>query len=125
MKGMGVTSSRTDEYSTSSYDTSADHPAAPTHEDFRPETPPRLANDDPNAASLNGIATTEFVWSFGGHSVYVTGAWDDWRVKVALNRTSPSAFTAILALPVGTFQYKFIVDGNWKYVIHFLHLKVR
>lgn len=79
--------------------------------DNHPDTPPALAAD---ASSLASICPTEFKWSFGGHSVYVTGAWDDWRVKAALSRSSPHHFVTVLALPVGTYQYKFIVDGNWK-----------
>lgn len=104
---MGVTASRTDEYATA--DDLADTAL--------PDSSRSLTNDDRNGSSLTNITTTEFVWSFGGSSVYVTGAWDDWRVKAALSRTSPTDFTAVLALPIGTFQYKFIVDGNWKYVL--------
>lgn len=103
---MGVTASRTDEYAVT------DDPT----DGSLPESSGSLTTDDRNRSSLTNITTTEFVWSFGGSSVYVTGAWDDWRVKAALSRTSPTDFTAVLALPVGTFQYKFIVDGNWKYV---------
>lgn len=102
---MGVTASRTDEYAT------ADDPSDTPLEDSSQS----LSSDDPHGSSLANITTTEFVWAFGGSSVYVTGAWDDWRVKAALSRTSPTEFTAVLALPVGTFQYKFIVDGNWKH----------
>lgn len=56
----------------------------------------------------------ELKWNYGGHSVYVTGAWDGWNNKYALYRTHHNEFTAVLLLPVGTFQYKFIVDGNWR-----------
>lgn len=106
---MGVTASRTDEYAATDDPTDASLPASSGS----------LTSDDRSRSSLTNITTTEFVWSFGGSSVYVTGAWDDWRVKAALSRTSPTDFTAVLALPVGTFQYKFIVDGNWKYVSTF------
>lgn len=101
---MGVAASRADEFAPTQESTDGD----------LPESSASLSNDDRNGSSLANITITEFIWSFGGSSVYVTGAWDDWRVKAALSRTSPTDFTAVLALPVGTFQYKFIVDGNWK-----------
>lgn len=112
---MGVAASRTDEYAANDFPNNNIDTHDPHTLDQRPESPPPLANNDRNASSLNNITATEFVWSLGGHSVYVTGAWDDWRVKAALSRTSPTDFTAVLALPVGTFQFKFIVDGNWKH----------
>lgn len=107
---MGGTASRTDDPS------GKDDVPLPEANDH-PESPPPLhALDRKPSSSLNNFTTTEFIWNFGGHSVYVTGAWDDWRVKAALSRTTPTDFTAVLALPIGTFQYKFIVDGTWKYV---------
>ena len=81
--------------------------------DSRPDTPPVLVQDSRRGEALP-VAPTEFKWSFGGHNVYVTGAWDDWRVKASLSRVSPHEFVTVLALLVGTYQYKFIVDGNWK-----------
>ena len=28
---------------------------------------------------------------------------------------TPGGFATVLSIPVGTYQYKFIVDGNWKH----------
>lgn len=108
---MGGTASQEDDYSANNQVSDNDND---DQIDSRPETPPRLLDDNRKTGSMSNIATTEFSWTFGGHSVYVTGAWDDWRVKVALSRTSPNSFTAVLALPLGEYQYKYIVDGNWK-----------
>ena len=57
---------------------------------------------------------TIFNWKFGGKSIYLTGNWDGWRKQIPL-RKSEDEFTAILALPIGRFQYKFTIDGEWKY----------
>lgn len=85
------------------------------------ETPPALLQDPTVPAarvnsSLGSIVPTIFNWGFGGHDVYITGAWDKWATKVALTRAGPGAdHSTVLSLPVGTYQYKFIVDGNWKH----------
>lgn len=102
---MGVTASRDDEYSASEN---------PDVENALPGTSPRLHSGDRKPSSLANITSTDFIWSFGGSSVYVTGAWDDWRLKTSLSRTTQTDHTVVLSLPLGTFQYKFIVDGNWK-----------
>jgi Glycogen recognition site of AMP-activated protein kinase len=65
-------------------------------------------------SSLGSIVPTIFTWAFAGHTVYVTGAWDNWRAKVPLSRNG-NEHSAVLSLPVGTYQFKFIVDGNWKH----------
>jgi 5'-AMP-activated protein kinase, regulatory beta subunit len=64
--------------------------------------------------SLGSIVPTIFTWTFGGHSVSVTGAWDHWAAKVPLAKNG-GEHSAVLNLPVGSYQYKFIVDGNWKH----------
>lgn len=108
---MGGTASRTDDYPVDEEQADADIPGS------LPETPPALHLGVRKDSSLANISLTEFKWTFGGHSVYVTGAWDDWRFKSPLTRSSPADFTTVLAVPAGTFQYKFIVDGNWKYAL--------
>lgn len=107
---MGATASRTDDFP----DTDSDpHPL-----DLLPLVTRPLSSVDPPNTISNSLSIAELKWNFGGSSVYVTGAWDSWKSKYALYRTQHNEFTAILLLPVGTFQYKFIVDGNWKYVFY-------
>lgn len=53
-----------------------------------------------------------FTWCGGGRSVYITGGFNNWKEKIPLN-LSEKDFTLIQYLPVGTYQYKFIVDGKW------------
>lgn len=81
------------------------------------ETPPSVLDPAGRVgSSLGSIVPTIFTWTHGGHTVYVTGAWDSWSVKVPLTRAGVE-HTAVLSLPVGSYQYKFIVDGNWKCVL--------
>eukprot|EP00178_Gracilaria_changii_P016347 TRINITY_DN464_c0_g1_i1.p1 TRINITY_DN464_c0_g1~~TRINITY_DN464_c0_g1_i1.p1 ORF type:complete len:106 (-),score=15.41 TRINITY_DN464_c0_g1_i1:1034-1351(-) len=105
---MGGTASRPSEL----LDTEL-HPS-PTHDSLPHESYSALDVDDRNNSSVEHIVPTEFKWSNGGYSVYITGAWDEWSRKTQLSRTHPAEYATVLALPVGTFQYKFIVDGNWK-----------
>jgi hypothetical protein len=57
---------------------------------------------------------TVFNWAHGGKSVFVTGTWNNWKDMIPLRR-SEHDFTAILELPPGLHQYKFIVDGKWRH----------
>eukprot|EP00188_Purpureofilum_apyrenoidigerum_P002751 Plantae.Rhodophyta-Purpureofilum_apyrenoidigerum.ctg28124.p1 GENE.Plantae.Rhodophyta-Purpureofilum_apyrenoidigerum.ctg28124~~Plantae.Rhodophyta-Purpureofilum_apyrenoidigerum.ctg28124.p1 ORF type:complete len:245 (+),score=9.34 Plantae.Rhodophyta-Purpureofilum_apyrenoidigerum.ctg28124:519-1253(+) len=61
----------------------------------------------------DALVSTTFSWNLGGHSVYVTGAWDQWQSRHPMFKVG-SEFSAVLPLPLGTFQYKYIVDGEWR-----------
>ncbi|KAJ9522251.1 hypothetical protein QJQ45_008078 [Haematococcus lacustris] len=54
------------------------------------------------------------VWSHGGSHVEVEGSFDNWSTRQLLQRTGKD-FTIVKLLPPGVYQYKFIVDGEWKY----------
>mmetsp|Transcript_9933 Transcript_9933/g.17897 ORF Transcript_9933/g.17897 Transcript_9933/m.17897 type:complete len:327 (+) Transcript_9933:63-1043(+) len=69
---------------------------------------------DRNEESLGNIVPTVFTWSHGGNAVFVTGAWDHWQSKAPMHRTG-NEYSVILSLQVGHFQYKFIVDGEWRH----------
>nr|CAD1837963.1 unnamed protein product [Ananas comosus var. bracteatus] len=57
---------------------------------------------------------TMITWSHGGREVFVEGSWDNWKTKKLLQR-SGKEFAIMKVLPSGYYQYKFIVDGEWKY----------
>lgn len=44
----------------------------------------------------------------------VEGSFDNWTNRQALQRSGKD-FTIVKLLPPGVYQYKFIVDGEWKY----------
>eukprot|EP00128_Syssomonas_multiformis_P006624 Colp12_sorted_trinity150504_noHs@21125 len=60
------------------------------------------------------VIPTVFRWKHGGKQVFITGTFNDWKGRIPLNR-SHDEFTTILDLPVGTHQYKFIVDDEFKW----------
>ncbi|KAK4487468.1 hypothetical protein RD792_005898 [Penstemon davidsonii] len=61
-----------------------------------------------------GIPTI-ITWSFGGQSVAVEGSWDNWRVRKILQKSGKD-HSILLVLPAGIFHYKFIVDGEVRYI---------
>ncbi|XP_006005535.1 5'-AMP-activated protein kinase subunit beta-2 [Latimeria chalumnae] len=51
-------------------------------------------------------------WPEGGKEVYIAGSFNNWSTKIPLTK-SHNDFVAILDLPEGEHQYKFLVDGQW------------
>ncbi|GMH36951.1 hypothetical protein BSKO_04824 [Bryopsis sp. KO-2023] len=60
------------------------------------------------------LVPTMVVWSHGGNHVAVEGSFDNWTARQTLQRSGKN-FTVVKLLPPGVYQYKFIVDGEWKY----------
>lgn len=56
-----------------------------------------------------------FRWPYGGTQVVVAGAWDNWAGRTALVRGADGTWEARMHLPARTYQYKFVVDGQWCY----------
>ncbi|KAM6601868.1 hypothetical protein CsatA_021477 [Cannabis sativa] len=57
---------------------------------------------------------TMITWAYGGNDVAVEGSWDNWKTRLPLQRSGKD-FTIMKVLPSGVYQYRFIVDGQWKY----------
>jgi len=45
--------------------------------------------------------------------VFISGSYDNWQQKLPMSR-SHDDFIAIVELPSGEHEYKFLVDGEWK-----------
>lgn len=60
------------------------------------------------------LIPTVIVWSHGGSHVEVEGSFDNWTTRQPMQRSGKD-FTIVKLLPSGVYQYKFIVDGEWKY----------
>ncbi|XP_008810797.1 SNF1-related protein kinase regulatory subunit beta-1-like [Phoenix dactylifera] len=58
---------------------------------------------------------TMISWNLGGNDVLVEGSWDNWTTRKALQR-SGKVHSILLVLPSGVYQYKFIVDGERRYI---------
>lgn len=57
---------------------------------------------------------TMITWAYGGKDVAVEGSWDNWKTRVSLQRSGKD-FTIMKVLPSGVYQYRFVVDGQWRY----------
>ncbi|XP_059624931.1 SNF1-related protein kinase regulatory subunit beta-1 [Cornus florida] len=57
---------------------------------------------------------TLITWNYGGNDVAVEGSWDNWTRK-ALQKSGKD-YSILLVLPLGIYHYKFIVDGEWRYI---------
>ncbi|XP_058070577.1 SNF1-related protein kinase regulatory subunit beta-2 [Magnolia sinica] len=57
---------------------------------------------------------TMITWSYGGKEVAVEGSWDNWKTKKPLQRSGKD-FTIMKVLPSGFYQYRFVVDGEWRH----------
>ncbi|XP_077241539.1 5'-AMP-activated protein kinase beta-2 subunit protein [Tasmannia lanceolata] len=58
---------------------------------------------------------TMITWNYGGNDVVVEGSWDNWSSRKTLQRSGKD-HSILLVLPSGIYQYKFIVDGEWRYI---------
>nr|XP_018685997.1 PREDICTED: probable peptide/nitrate transporter At3g43790 isoform X4 [Musa acuminata subsp. malaccensis] len=61
-----------------------------------------------------GIPTL-ITWNRGGNVVLVEGSWDDWTSRKHLQRSGKD-HAILMVLPSGVYRYKFIVDGQLKYI---------
>ncbi|KAG8490200.1 hypothetical protein CXB51_016036 [Gossypium anomalum] len=57
---------------------------------------------------------TMITWGYGGKEVAIEGSWDNWKTRIPLQRCGKD-FTIMKVLPSGVYQYRFIVDGQWRY----------
>ncbi|KAI4298818.1 hypothetical protein L6164_032335 [Bauhinia variegata] len=60
-----------------------------------------------------GIPTI-ITWNYDGKEVAVEGSWDNWKTRMLLQRSGKD-FTIMKVLPSGVYQYRFLVDGRWRY----------
>ncbi|XP_052186383.1 SNF1-related protein kinase regulatory subunit beta-1-like [Diospyros lotus] len=58
---------------------------------------------------------TLITWNYGGSDVAVEGSWDNWASRKTLQKSGKD-HSILLVLPSGTYHYKFIVDGEQRYI---------
>ncbi|XP_028758078.1 SNF1-related protein kinase regulatory subunit beta-1-like isoform X1 [Neltuma alba] len=54
-------------------------------------------------------------WTYGGNNVVVQGSWDNWTSRKQLQRAGKD-HSVVMVLPSGLYHYKFIVDGEQRYI---------
>ena len=63
----------------------------------------------------NSLIPTTFEWDNGGNSVFLTGSFCQWKQFFLMKKDLENNFVLNLNLPKGIHQYKFKVDGEWRY----------
>ncbi|XP_038991661.1 sucrose nonfermenting 4-like protein isoform X2 [Hibiscus syriacus] len=59
----------------------------------------------------------QFTWLYGGRNVAVSGSFNGWTELVRMSQVEgcPNVFKAVCAVPHGSHEYKFLVDGEWRH----------
>ena len=79
-----------------------------------------IISEDTFEDSNNIKQNYTFVWSEGGNDVKITGSFSDWKIKFQMtNDPIDQIFKCKLPLGNEIYQYKFIVDGEWKFSKNF------
>ncbi|XP_015570619.1 sucrose nonfermenting 4-like protein [Ricinus communis] len=67
-----------------------------------------------------GVLPLRFVWPYGGRSVFLSGTFTGWTDHIPMSPVEgcPTVFQVICSLTPGYHQYKFFVDGEWRYDEH-------
>ncbi|PKA55362.1 SNF1-related protein kinase regulatory subunit beta-1 [Apostasia shenzhenica] len=73
-----------------------------------------------NISTEKGIPTL-ISWYHGGNDVAVEGSWDNWSSRKALHRSGKD-HSVLLVLPSGIYHYKFIIDGQWRFIPDLPHM---
>eukprot|EP01125_Pyxidicula_operculata_P004782 TRINITY_DN1788_c0_g1_i1.p1 TRINITY_DN1788_c0_g1~~TRINITY_DN1788_c0_g1_i1.p1 ORF type:complete len:479 (-),score=99.32 TRINITY_DN1788_c0_g1_i1:217-1653(-) len=78
-----------------------------------------LKGNKNNVVSIDFTLTTPFWWTLSGKKALVSGTFSHWK-QVEMQHIKDqslkgSKFYTEIALPLGTYQYKYIVDGRWLY----------
>lgn len=60
------------------------------------------------------LVPTVFAWSHGGNYVELEGSFDNWSQRHTMQRAGRDC-SLVKLLPPGVYQYKFIVDGQWRH----------
>lgn len=72
-------------------------------------------DSDSKSSEYSTLMPTTFEWDGGGKSVYVTGNFCKWEQFFLMKKKPEKKYILTLNLKRGYHQYKFKIDGEWKY----------
>ncbi|EGD72550.1 Prkab1b protein [Salpingoeca rosetta] len=77
-------------------------------------------SDSPSRVVVEGDASegtvpTRFVWREAASQVMVAGTFNRWEDHVPLQKQRDGSFSTIMHLKPGEYQYKYLVDGEWRH----------
>jgi 5'-AMP-activated protein kinase regulatory beta subunit len=56
-----------------------------------------------------------FTWNLGGQQAFLIGSFNKWAERIPMQKSGGNEFTLLKTLDRGVHQYKFIVDGHWRF----------
>jgi 5'-AMP-activated protein kinase regulatory beta subunit len=56
-----------------------------------------------------------FTWNLGGQEAFLVGSFTSWAERIPMKKAGANDFSLLHPLERGVHQYKFIVDGNWRF----------
>jgi len=59
-----------------------------------------------------GTVRFSFQCTSGAEKVHLAGSFSQWK-PLTMRRQKNGSFALTVAVPAGTLEYRFIVDGNW------------
>ncbi|XP_068668059.1 SNF1-related protein kinase regulatory subunit beta-2-like isoform X2 [Aristolochia californica] len=91
-------------------------PMVPLQRPDEPQIPSnswmQQTDDYEDVFSEQGIPTM-ITWTHGGRHAAVQGSWDNWKTTKPLQRSGKD-FSIMKVLLSGVYQYRFLVDGEWR-----------
>ncbi|EDQ89638.1 uncharacterized protein MONBRDRAFT_25195 [Monosiga brevicollis MX1] len=91
--------------------TVADTAIPPLQDEVSSSAPPRIGDD----AGDGGKQEITVTWTHGGQDIRIAGTFNHWGDPVKMTRRPDGVFEAKLLLAPGSYEYKFIVDREWKH----------
>ena len=83
-----------------------------------PSEPFSFARNDDSVSTTHHLQSkavpTVFTWGAGGSSVELEGSFDNWTSRHVMQKSGRD-FSLVKLLSPGVYQYKFIVDGQWRH----------
>ena len=89
-------------------------PMEPMHDGMHGSGGIDFGNNYMVSSSEQKTVPTVIVWSHGGNYVELEGSFDNWTTRHVMQKSGKD-FSLVKLLPPGVYQYKFIVDGQWRH----------
>jgi len=72
--------------------------------------------ESPDAIARAPRVKAEFVWADGARDkVSLVGAWNDWIPIKMFMEGGSGMWSVVTEVPAGTYEYRFLVDDEWRY----------
>ena len=70
--------------------------------------------EEKSFSDINIKNSIKLYWEKGGNEVYITGSFCNWEKRFKMIKNQNNIFEQEFILPKGKYEFKFIVDGQWR-----------